>query len=98
VALVIFVGIGLVLGGLCSGFDPLTSLSGTPISAGRGMLLIAASALPYLLSEQFDASQGLLRDPTNWTPIVHATWISACYAVPAVLWAFLAFVRRAVAG
>jgi ABC-2 type transport system permease protein len=148
VALVIFVGIGLVLGGIFWGFDPLTSLSGTPIPAGRGMLLIAAAALayfipmiaiaaiafllstvthnsaaavvgtlilsfmmqllaiisgldflrPYLLSEQFDSWQGLLRDPTDWAPIIHATWISACYAVPAVLWAFLAFLRRDVAG
>lgn len=148
VALVIFVAVGLLLGGLCWGFDPLVSLSGTPISAGRGMLLIGASALayfvpmvaiasiafllstvthnsaaavvgtlilsfmlqllavisgldfmrPYLLSEQFDAWQGLLRDPTDWAPIVHAAWVSACYAVPAVLWAFAAFVRRDVAG
>jgi len=147
-ALVVFVGVGLVLGGLCWGFDPLTSLSGTSIPAGRGMLLIAASALaylvpliaiaaiafllstvthnsaaavvgtlilsfmmqllaiisgldfmaPYLLSEQFDAWQGLLREPTDWAPIIHAAWVSACYAVPAVLWAFLAFVRRDVAG
>jgi ABC-2 type transport system permease protein len=148
VALLIFVGIGLVLGGIFWGFDPLTSLSGTPISADRGMLLIAASAFayfipmiaiaaiafllstvthnsaaavvgtlilsfmmqllaiisgldflrPYLLSEQFDSWQGLLRDPTDWAPIVHAAWVSACYAVPAVLWAFLAFLRRDVAG
>lgn len=147
-ALVVFVGVGLLLGGTFWGFDPLTSLSGTQIPAGRGMLLIAASALayfvpmmavatiafllstvthnsaaavvgtlilsfmmqllaiisgldfmhPYLLSEQFDAWQGLLRDPTDWAPIIHAAWVSACYAVPAVLWAFVAFVRRDVAG
>jgi ABC-2 type transport system permease protein len=147
-ALVVFVGVGLVLGGLCWGFDPLTSLSGTSIPVGRGVLLIGASALayliplvaiaaiafllstvthnsaaavvgtlilsfmmqllaiisgldfmaPYLLSEQFDSWQGLLRDPTDWAPIIHAAWVSACYAVPAVLWAFLAFVRRDVAG
>jgi len=147
-ALVVFVAVGLVLGGLCWGFDPLTSLSGTPIPAGRGMLLIGASALayfipliaiaaiafllstvthnsaaavvgtlilsfvmqllaiisgldfmvPYLLSEQFDAWQGLLRDPTDWAPITHAAWVSACYAAPAVLWAFVAFARRDVAG
>jgi len=147
-ALVVFVGVGLVLGGACWGLDPLTSLSGTQIPAGRGMLLIGASALaylipliaiaaiafllstvthnsaaavvgtlilsfmmqllaiisgldfmaPYLLSEQFDSWQGLLRDPTDWAPITHAAWVSACYAVPAVLWAFLAFVRRDVAG
>ena len=147
-ALLVFVAVGLVLGGACWGFDPLTSLSGTQIGTGRGMLLIGASALaylipliaiavialllstvthnsaaavvgtlilsfmmqllaiisgldfmaPYLLSEQFDSWQGLLRDPTDWAPITHAAWVSACYAVPAVLWAFLAFVRRDVAG
>jgi ABC-2 type transport system permease protein len=147
-ALVLFVGIGLLIGGLIWGFNPLTSLSGTKISAGRGITLIGASTLayfipmiaiaaiafllstvthnsaaavvgtlilsfmmqllavisgldflrPYLLSEQFDSWQGLLREPTDWAPIVHATWVSACWAVPALLWAFLAFVRRDVAG
>jgi ABC-2 type transport system permease protein len=147
-ALVVFVSVGLLLGGTFWGFDPLTSLSGTQIPAGRGMLLIGASALayfipliaiaaiafllstvthnsaaavvgtlilsfmmqllavisgldfmhPYLLSEQFDAWQGLLRDPTDWAPITHAAWVSACYAVPALLWAFVAFMRRDVAG
>ena len=53
---------------------------------------------PYLLSEQFDAWQGLLRDPVDWAPIVHAVWVSALYAVPAVVWAFVSFVRRDVAG
>jgi ABC-2 type transport system permease protein len=147
-ALVVFVSVGLVLGGLFWGFDPLTSLSGTTIQPGRGILLIAAASLayfvpmmaiasiafllstvthnsagavvgtlilsfmmqllaaisglnfmhPYLLSEQFDAWQGLLREPTDWAPIGHAAWVSACYAVPAVAWAFTAFVRRDVAG
>lgn len=147
-ALVVFVSIGLVLGGLSWGLDPLTSLSGTPIAAGRGMLLIGASALayfvpltaiasiafmlstvtrnsaaavvgtlilsfmmqllaiisgldflrPYLLSEQFDSWMGLLRDPTDWAPIVHAAWVSACWAAPALAWAFVAFMRRDVAG
>jgi ABC-2 type transport system permease protein len=148
VALVIFIGVGLVLGGLIWGFNPLPSLSGTRIGAGKGMLLIAGAGLayfvpmvaiatiafllstvthnsagavvgtlilsfmmqllaiisglgfmrPYLLSEQFDSWQGLLREPTDWAPIVHAAWVSACYAVPATLWAFLAFVRRDVNG
>jgi ABC-2 type transport system permease protein len=147
-ALVIFVGIGLVIGGLIWGFDPLPSLSGTTISTGRGIVLIAAAALayfvpmiavatiafllstvthnsagavvgtlilsfmmqllavisglgflrPYLLSEQFNSWQGLLREPTDWAPVVHAVWVSACYAAPATLWAFVAFVRRDVAG
>ena len=147
-ALAVFVGVGLVIGGIIWGFDPLTSLSGTRIAPGRGMLLIAGATLayfipmmaiaaiafllstvthnsagavvgtlilsfmmqllavisglhfmrPYLLSEQFDSWQGLLREPTDWAPIGHAAWVSACYAVPAVLWAFVAFVRRDVAG
>jgi ABC-2 type transport system permease protein len=147
-ALVIFVGVGLLLGGLIWGFNSLPSLSGTRIGAGRGIVLIAAASLayfipmiaiatiafllstvthnsagavvgtlilsfmlqllavisglsfmrPYLLSEQFNSWQGLLREPTDWAPIVHAAWVSACYAVPATLWAFLAFVRRDVAG
>lgn len=147
-ALVIFVAVGLLAGGAFWGFDPLTSLSGTPISAGRGMALIAAGTVayfvpmmaiaavafllstvthnsaaavvgtlilsfvmqllaiisgldwmaPYLLSEQFDAWQGFLREPVDWAPIVHAAWVSALYAVPAVAWAFIAFVRRDVAG
>jgi ABC-2 type transport system permease protein len=148
VALLVFVSVGLIIGGLIWGFDPLTSLSGTRIAPGRGMLLIAGAALayfvpmmaiaaiafllstvthnsagavvgtlilsfmmqllsvisgldfmrPYLLSEQFDSWQGLLREPTDWAPIIHASWVSACYAVPAVLWAFVAFMRRDVAG
>ncbi|MEA2128582.1 MAG: type transport system permease protein [Solirubrobacteraceae bacterium] len=147
-ALVIFVAVGLLLGGLIWGFNSLPSLSGTRIGAGRGIVLIGAASLayfipmiaiatiafllstvthnsagavvgtlilsfmlqllavisglsflrPYLLSEQFNAWQGLLREPTDWAPIVHAAWVSACYAVPATLWAFLAFVRRDVAG
>ncbi len=147
-ALVVFVGTGLLLGGIFWGFDPLVSLSGTPIATGRGIALIGAAALayfvpmmaiasiafllstvthnsaaavvgtligsfmmqllaiisgldfmrPYLLSEQFESWQGLLRDPTDWAPIVHASWVSACWAVPALLWAFVAFVRRDVAG
>jgi ABC-2 type transport system permease protein len=148
VALALFVGVGLVVGGLLWGFDPLTTLSGTKVSAGRGMLLLAGASLayfipmmaiaaiaillstvthnsaaavvgtlifsfvmqllavikaldwlaPYLLSTQFDAWQGLLREPADWAPIVRAAWVSALYAVPALGWAFVAFLRRDVAG
>lgn len=45
VALLLFVGIGLVIGGLIWGFDPLTSLTGTQIPTGRAVLLIGAAAL-----------------------------------------------------
>jgi ABC-2 type transport system permease protein len=148
VALVIFVGVGLVVGGLIWGFDPLTTLSGTRVSAGRGIVLIVGASLayfvpmmaiaaialllstvtrnsaaavvgtliasfvmqllavikaldwlqPYLLSTQFDAWQGLLREPADWAPIVRAMWVSALYAIPATGCAFVAFLRRDVAG
>ena len=130
------------------GFNPITSLSGTTVSAWRGLLLVAASlgvyALPllaitaigvllstvtrnsagavvgalmtallmqligilpgvgaikpYLLTTQFDAWQGLLREPIDTAPIVHAAWICPLYAVPALLVAYIVFQRRDVAG
>ncbi|HEX4344770.1 MAG TPA: ABC transporter permease [Solirubrobacteraceae bacterium] len=148
VALLVFVAVGLVIGGFIWGFDPLTTLSGTQVSAGRGTVLIAAASLayfvpmiaiagiaillstvthnsagaivgtliasfvmqllaviqalswlkPYLLSTQFDAWQGLLREPADWAPIVRAAWVSALYAIPSMGWAFVSFLRRDVAG
>jgi ABC-2 type transport system permease protein len=53
---------------------------------------------PYLLTEQFEAWHGLLRTPTNWAPIGHSAWVSALYAVPALLAGYLVFLRRDVAG
>jgi ABC-2 type transport system permease protein len=147
-ALVLFAGVGLLLGGLRYGLHPLTSLSGTRIATGRALELIAAAlgayllpvlavasialllstatrnsaaaivgALmisllmqlvgiisglaflkPYLLSTQFDAWQGLLREPVDWAPIVRATWVCALYALPALAAALTVFVRRDVAG
>jgi ABC-2 type transport system permease protein len=147
-ALVLYVGVGLVLGGLIWGFDPLISLSGNEISVGRSLVLIGGSVLayflptiavaslavmlstvtrnsaaavvatlmlslimqllaivsaldflrPYLLPQQFNAWQGLLRDPIDWAPVVRAAWISALFAVPALGWAFTVFLRRDVAG
>jgi ABC-2 type transport system permease protein len=146
--LVVYVGVGLFVGGLFWGFDPLISLSGTPISVSRGLTLIGASTIayfmptiaiasialllstvthnsaaavvgtlmislimqllgvitaldflrPYLLSEQFNAWQGLLREPIDWAPVVRAAWVSAAYALPALAVAFTAFLRRDVAG
>jgi ABC-2 type transport system permease protein len=143
-----FVAIATVAGGLAFGFEPLTTLSGTTITVGRGLFLIGAgtvsyampllamaaialllstvtrnsaaavvgtlmvsillqilgsiSALdflePYLLSEQFNAWQGFLRDPIDWAPVIRAAWVSALYGVPAVVWAFLVFLRRDVTG
>jgi ABC-2 type transport system permease protein len=147
-ALVIFVLVGLVVGGLIWGFDPLISLSGTHVPVGRSLLLLGGATLayfvpmialaaialllstltrnsaasvvgtlmfslilqllgvisaldflqPYLLSTQFNAWEGLLREPTDWAPVVRAVWVSALYALPAVAVAFTAFLRRDVAG
>ena len=53
---------------------------------------------PYLLSEQFNAWQGLLREPVDWDPVIRAAWVSALYGIPAVAWAFIVFLRRDVTG
>jgi ABC-2 type transport system permease protein len=148
VALALYVGVALLIGGLIWGFDPFASLSGKPVTVGRGLGLILGSSLvyllpttaiagiavmlstvtrnsaaavvgtlmlslimqllaivsaldwlqPYLLSEQFNAWQGLLRDPIDWAPVVRAAWVSALYAVPAFAVAFTVFLRRDVAG
>jgi ABC-2 type transport system permease protein len=53
---------------------------------------------PYLLTQQFEAWQGLLRTPTDWAPIAHSAWVCALYAIPALFTAYLVFLRRDVAG
>ncbi len=53
---------------------------------------------PYLLTQQFENWHGLLRTPTDWAPIAHSAWVCALYAVPALLGAYLVFLRRDVAG
>jgi ABC-2 type transport system permease protein len=55
-------------------------------------------AQPYLLTQQFQNWQGLLRTPTDWAPIAHSAWVCALYAVPALLAGYLVFLRRDVAG
>jgi ABC-2 type transport system permease protein len=63
-----------------------------------GILPGMSGAQPYLLSTQFNAWQGLLRTPIDWTPIVQAIWVCALYAIPSLVAAFLVFIRRDVAG
>ncbi len=53
---------------------------------------------PYLLTEQFQSWQGLLRTPTDWAPIAHSAWVCALYGVPALIAGYLVFLRRDVAG
>jgi ABC-2 type transport system permease protein len=136
-ALILYVGVGLVLGGLIWGFSvgrSLLLLGGTVLTYLLPTLAVASLALllstvtrnsaasvvatlmlslilqllaivsaldflrPYLLPTQFNAWQGLLREPIDWAPVVRAAWISALYAVPALAWACTTFLRRDVAG
>jgi ABC-2 type transport system permease protein len=133
---------------LASGLHPITTLSGTRVSAGHGLALVGASLLvyllpilavasiglllstatrnsaaavvgtlmvslllqlvgilpglgalrPYLLSTQFNAWQGLLREPADWAPIIRAAWVCALYGLPCLFAAYLVFLRRDVAG
>jgi ABC-2 type transport system permease protein len=55
-------------------------------------------SVPYLLSTQYQAWQGLLRTPIDWQPIIRAVWVCAMYGVPAIFTAFVLFLRRDVAG
>ena len=138
----------IVAGTFESGFNPLTTLSGTTVSAIRATELVVISlgvyllpllaivaigvllstitrnsaaavvgtlmisllmqlisvlpglggVRPYLLTEQFNAWQGLLRQPIDTAPIAHAAWICPLYAIPAIVIAYLVFLRRDVAG
>ncbi len=63
-----------------------------------GILPGLGALVPYLLSTQFNAWQGLLRQPIDWSPIIRAVWVCAMYGIPALGTAFLVFLRRDVAG
>ena len=63
-----------------------------------GVLPGLSGTQPYLLSTQFNAWQGLLRQPIDWAPVIRAAWVCAMYGIPALGAAFLVFLRRDVAG
>jgi ABC-2 type transport system permease protein len=63
-----------------------------------GILPGLSGAQPYLLSTQFNAWQGLLRTPIDWSPIIRAAWVCALYGLPALAGAYITFLRRDVAG
>jgi ABC-2 type transport system permease protein len=63
-----------------------------------GILPGLESVQPYLLSTQFNAWQGLLRTPIDWSPVIRAAWVCALYGLPALGAALLVFMRRDVAG
>jgi ABC-2 type transport system permease protein len=63
-----------------------------------GILPGLSGVRPYLLSTQFDAWQGLLRSPIDWSPIIRAAWVCGLYGLPAIVASYLVFLRRDVAG
>jgi ABC-2 type transport system permease protein len=140
--------VGVVAASIEWGFNPLTSLSGTTLSAGHALGLLAGSLAvyawplagiaafglmlstitrnsaaavvgtlmwalfmqllgvlpgtesirPYLLGTQFQAWQGFLRTPADWTPVIRAAWVCALYTALPIAAGYLVFVRRDVAG
>jgi ABC-2 type transport system permease protein len=60
VALLLMGTVAVVAGSLASGFDPLTTLSGTRVSATRALGLVGASLLVYLIPLLTIACIGLL--------------------------------------
>jgi ABC-2 type transport system permease protein len=63
-----------------------------------GVLPGMGATQPYLLSTQFNAWQGFLRTPIDWAPVIRAAWVCAMYGIPALAAAYIAFLRRDVAG
>jgi ABC-2 type transport system permease protein len=59
-AIVLSTTVAVVAGVIVSGFNPLTTLSGDDVSAGRGLALVAASAGIYLIPILAVASIGVL--------------------------------------
>jgi ABC-2 type transport system permease protein len=53
---------------------------------------------PYLLTTQFQAWQGFLRVPADWTPVIRGVWLSVAYALPPLVLSYLFFLRSDVAG
>jgi ABC-2 type transport system permease protein len=148
VAIAIDGTVAVIAGSIESGFNSVQTLTGTLVSASKGLELVYLSLLvylipiatvvciglllstitrnsaaavvgtlmisllfqligvlpglsatqPYLLSTQFNAWQGLLRQPIDWSPILRAAWVCALYGLPSLAAAFLVFLRRDVAG
>ena len=73
--------VGLVAGSIAWGFHPLTSLSGTKVSAGHGLVLLLLSMLIYALALAGIASFGVL--------LSTVTRNSAASVVGALMWALL---------
>jgi ABC-2 type transport system permease protein len=71
--------VGLVAGSIAWGFHPLTSLSGTQVSAGHGLVLLVASMAVYSLPLAGIAAFGIF--------LSTVTRNSAASVVGALMWA-----------
>jgi hypothetical protein len=65
----------------------LQGLSGTPAIAW---------IRPYLIVNQFTAWYGFFDTPIQWYLIVRCLWVSAVFAIPPLIAAWLLFERRDV--
>ncbi len=82
ITLVLALGVvGLIAGTIAWGFNPLTSLSGTTVSPGRGLALLAASLAVYALPLIGIAAFGFM--------LSTITRNSAASVVGALIWALL---------
>jgi ABC-2 type transport system permease protein len=63
---------------------------------GLAALPAIKSVRPYILVTQLHAWHGPFETPTNWSLIGHAIWVSALYAVPPLVAAWIVFRRRDV--
>jgi ABC-2 type transport system permease protein len=63
---------------------------------GLAALPAIKGARPYILVTQLHAWHGPFETPTNWSLIGHAIWVSALYAVPPLVAAWIVFRRRDV--
>jgi ABC-2 type transport system permease protein len=66
------------------------------ILQGLAALPAIKGARPYILVTQLHAWHGVFETPTNWSLIGHALWVSALYAAPPLLGAWIVFRRRDV--
>ena len=80
-AVVAMSAVGLVAGSIAWGFNPLTSLSGTKVSVGHGLGLLAGSLLVYLLPLSGVAAFALM--------LSTVTRNSAASVVGALMWSLL---------
>jgi ABC-2 type transport system permease protein len=63
---------------------------------GLAALPAIKGARPYILVTQLHAWHGPFETPTNWSLIGHGIWVSAIYAVPPLIAAWIVFRRRDV--